>query len=59
MTKEKALPAAEAFVRRVLTQSFRQKADAETVRSVAEKLAQIVADSAPKKATAVAKKTAA
>jgi hypothetical protein len=45
MAKRKALLDAEALVRKVLTESFKQKADAETVRAVAEKISQIVAES--------------
>jgi hypothetical protein len=59
MAKRKALLDAEALVRRVLTESFKQKADAETVRAVAEKISQIVAESVPKKASGAAKKKAA
>jgi hypothetical protein len=50
---------AEAFVRKILTETFKQKADAETVRSVAEKVSQIVEGSAPKKAPGAPKKKAA
>ena len=49
MAKKKILIDAEALVRRVLTESFKQKADAEIVRTVAEKVSKIVAESAPKK----------
>jgi hypothetical protein len=59
MAKKKALIDAEALVRRVLTKSFKQKADAETVRAVAKKISQIVAESAPKKASDAPKKKAA
>jgi hypothetical protein len=48
--KDKALAEAEAFVRRVLSKSFKQKADPDTVRAVAEKVSQVLAESAPKKA---------
>ena len=50
---------AEAFVRKILTEVFKQKADAETVRSVAEKVSQVVAESAPKKASGAPGKKAA
>jgi hypothetical protein len=59
MAKEKTRLDAEAFVRRVLTESFKQKPDAETVRAAAEKVSQIVADSAAKKSLSASKKKAA
>jgi hypothetical protein len=59
MAKKKALIDAEALVRRVLTKSFKQKADAETVRAVAKKISQIVAEITPKKASDAPKKKAA
>jgi hypothetical protein len=59
MAKKKTLVDAEALVRRVLTKSFKQKADAETVRAVAEKISQVVAESAPKKVPTASKKRAA
>jgi hypothetical protein len=34
----------EDFVRKMLTEVFKQKADSETVRSVAEKVSQAIAD---------------
>jgi hypothetical protein len=40
--KTKSLEAVEAFVARVLKSSFNQKVDAETLRSVAEKVARAV-----------------
>jgi hypothetical protein len=46
--KKTTLLDAEAFVRRVLTESFKQKTDAETIRAVAEKISQIVEESAAK-----------
>lgn len=49
MPKKKPLADTEAFVRKILTETFKQKADAETVRAVAEKVSQVVAESAPKK----------
>lgn len=58
MAKKKVL-AAEAFVRKILTETFKQKVDAKTVRSVAEKVSQVVAESAPKKASGAPKKKAA
>jgi hypothetical protein len=58
MAKKKALLDAEAFVRRVLTESFKQKADAETVRAVAEKISRIIDESAPKKNLGAPKKAA-
>jgi hypothetical protein len=59
MAKKNTLTAAEALVRRVLTESFKQKADAETIRAVAQKISQIVAESAPKKASGAPKDKAA
>jgi hypothetical protein len=52
MTKEeRSITEAEEFVRRVLSKSFNQHVDAETLRAVAEKVSQAVASSAaPKKA---------
>jgi GH35 family endo-1,4-beta-xylanase len=50
---------AEAFVRKILTQTFKQKADSETVRAVAEKVSQVVAESASKKEPVQPKKRAA
>jgi hypothetical protein len=44
MAKEKQLRDAEVFVRKVLAKSFNQKADAETVRSVALKVSRVVAE---------------
>ena len=41
---------AEAFVRKVLTKSFHQKVDAETLRSVAAKVSVAVAFTGTKKA---------
>lgn len=54
--RNKRLSEAEALVRRVLG---KQKIDKETVRAVAEKLTEIVAESAPKKASGAPKKKAA
>lgn len=59
MAKKKTLIDAEALVRRVLTKSFKQKADAETVRVVAEKILQIVTNSTAKKISGATKKKAA
>jgi hypothetical protein len=58
MAKKKALLHAEALVRRVLTKSFKQKADAETVRAVAKRIPQIVIESTPKKVSDASKKAA-
>jgi len=58
MAKEKKLRDAEAFVRKVLAESFNQKVDAETVRSVALKVSQVVAESAHKTASSAPKKAA-
>jgi hypothetical protein len=43
------LALAEAFVRKLLTETFKQKADAETVRAVAQKISRVVAESTPEK----------
>ncbi len=59
MAKKKVQVDAEALVRRVLTKSFKQKVDTETIRAVAAKLAQVVAESAPKKISGAPKKKAA
>jgi hypothetical protein len=59
MAKTKRLADTEAFVRKVLTETFKQKADAETVRAVAKKVSQAVIESAPKKETVPPKKKAA
>ena len=48
MAKGRQLRDAEAFVRKVLAESFNQKADAETIRSVALKVSRVVAENAPK-----------
>jgi hypothetical protein len=58
MAKKKPL-SAEAFVRKILTETFKQKADAETVRTVAEKVSKVMADSVPDKDAASARKKAA
>jgi hypothetical protein len=58
MAKEKQLHDAEAFVRKVLAESFNQKADAETVRSVALKVSRVVAENAPKTSSDAPKKAA-
>ena len=58
MANEKKLRDAEAFVRKVLDESFNQKVDAETVRSVALKVSQVVAESAHKTASGAPKKAA-
>jgi hypothetical protein len=58
MAKEKQLRDAEAFVRKVLAESFNQKADAETVRSVALKVSRVVAENAPKTSSDAPKKAA-
>jgi hypothetical protein len=58
MAKEKQLRDAEAFVRKVLAESFNQKADAETVRSVALKVSRVVAENAPKTSSGAPKKAA-
>jgi hypothetical protein len=58
MAKKKTRSDAEALVRRVLTESFKQKADAETVRTVAEKISRIIAESASKKNLGAPKKAA-
>ena len=50
MPKNTRLADTEAFVRRVLTETFKQKADDETVRAVAKKVSQAVIEDAPKKA---------
>jgi hypothetical protein len=42
MTKQQRIESAEAFVKRITSQVFKQKLDAETLRSVAEKLAESV-----------------
>ena len=42
MTKQQKIESAEAFVRSVVTQTFKQKIDAETLRAAAEKLARAV-----------------
>jgi len=42
MTKQQKIENAEAFVARVVTQTFKQKIDPETLRAVAEKLARAV-----------------
>jgi hypothetical protein len=42
MTKQQKLETAEEFVKRVVTQTFNQKIDADTLRSAAEKLARVV-----------------
>jgi hypothetical protein len=55
--KNKTTADAEAFVRSVL--SFKQKVDPDTVRAIAEKVSQVVAESAPKKVSGVPKKRAA
>jgi hypothetical protein len=57
--KDKALADAEAFVHRVLSKGFKQKVDPDTVRAVAEKVSQVVAESAPKKVSGAPKKKAA
>jgi hypothetical protein len=54
--RSKAVSDAEAFVRRVLG---KQKIDPDTLRAVAEKVSQVVAESAPKKAPGASKKRAA
>jgi hypothetical protein len=59
MAKQKRSLDAEALVRRILTKSFKQKADPETVRAVAEKILRIVMESAPKKISDAPKKKAA
>jgi hypothetical protein len=51
MAKNKRLADTEAFVRKVLTETFKQKADAETVRAVAKKVSQAVIEGAAKKDT--------
>jgi hypothetical protein len=51
--------ATEAFVRKVLTEAFKQKADAKTVRAVAEKVSQVVAESAPKRTSGAPRNKAA
>jgi predicted secreted Zn-dependent protease len=48
--KNKTTADAEAFVRSVL--SFKQKVDPDTVRAIAEKVSQVVAESAPRKSQA-------
>jgi hypothetical protein len=58
MAKEKQLRDAEAFVRKVLAESFNQKADVETVRSVALKVSRVVAENAPKTSSDAPKKAA-
>ena len=58
MAKEKQLRDAEAFVRKVLAESFNQKADAETVRSVALKVSRVVVENAPKTSSGAPKKAA-
>jgi hypothetical protein len=50
MTKQQKIENAEAFVKRITSQVFKQKLDAETLRSVAEKLAQSVDVSSGQKA---------
>ena len=42
MTKQQRIESAEEFVRRVVTQTFKQKIDKETLKTVAEKLARTV-----------------
>jgi hypothetical protein len=58
MAKEKQPRDAEAFVRKVLAESFNQKADAETVRSVALKVSRVVVENAPKASSGAPKKAA-
>jgi hypothetical protein len=58
VAKEKQLRDAEAFVRKVLAESFNQKADAETVRSVGLKVSRVVAENAPKTTFCVRQKSA-
>jgi hypothetical protein len=59
MARKQQLADTEAFVRKVLIQIFKQKADRETVRSVAEKVTQVIAESTPKKASGAPKNKAA
>ena len=60
MAKKKMLTDAEVFVRRVLAKSFNQTIDSDTLRAVAEKVSQVVAEgAAPKKTPGAAKKKAA
>lgn len=42
MTKEQRIESAEHFVRRVLSETFKQPADAETIRAVAMKVSEAV-----------------
>jgi hypothetical protein len=58
MARKKSLTA-EAFVRKILTETFKQRPDAETIRLVAEKVSQVVAESAPKKVSGAPKSKAA
>jgi hypothetical protein len=58
MAKEKQLHDAKAFVRKVLAESFNQKADAETIRSVALKVSRVVAENAPTTSSDAPKKAA-
>ena len=48
MTKQEI----EAFVRKVLTESFHQKADPETVKAVAEKMAKTIPQGSTKRRAA-------
>jgi hypothetical protein len=57
--KNDVLADAEALVRRVLSKHFKQKLDPDTVRAVAEKISQVVEESAPKKVSSAPKKKAA
>lgn len=50
MKTEKRIETAEQFVRRVLAKTFKQRVDADTVRTVAQKVSQAV-DVGPKRAT--------
>ena len=58
MAKETTLTDAEAFVRRVLNEVFKQKADAETIRAVAEKVSGAIASGGQKEAAVSPKKAA-
>jgi hypothetical protein len=42
MTKEQRIESAEQFVRRVLADTFKQQADADTIRAVAVKVTEAV-----------------
>jgi len=49
MDETRPLALAEAFVRKLLTETFKQKAEAETVRAVTQKISRVVAESTPEK----------